>query len=76
MTNTIFDITHDSDAIMLVGSNPEVAHPVIGMQVRQAVARGARLVVVDPRITDLAKKAEVHLRVKPGTNVEIGRAHV
>ena len=78
MTNTIFDITHDSDAIMLVGSNPEVAHPVIGMQVRQAVARGARLVVVDPRITDLAKKAEVHLRVKPGTNVAFanGMMHI
>lgn len=78
MTNTIFDITHDSDAIMLVGSNPEAAHPVIGMQVRQAVARGVKLVVVDPRVTDLAKKADVHLRVKPGTNVAFanGMMHV
>lgn len=78
MTNTIFDITHDSDAIMLVGSNPEAAHPVIGMQVRQAVARGVKLIVVDPRITDLAKKAEVHLRVKPGTNVAFanGMMHI
>ena len=71
MTNTIFDITHDSDAIMLVGSNPEAAHPVIGMQVRQAVARGARLIVVDPRITDLAKKAEVHLRPKNNLHARV-----
>ena len=69
MTNTIFDITHESEAIMIVGSNPEAAHPVLGMQVRQAVARGAKLIVVDPRETDLAKKAAVHLRVRPGTNV-------
>ncbi len=69
MTNTIYDITHESDAIMLVGSNPEEAHPVIGMQVRQAVARGAKLIVVDPRDIDLAKKATIHLKLKPGTNV-------
>ena len=48
MTNTIYDITHESDAILLVGSNPEHAHPVIGMQVRQAVQRGAKLIVVRP----------------------------
>ena len=69
MTNTIADITGESDAIMLVGSNPEHAHPVIGMQVRQAVARGAKLVVVDPRDIDIAKQADVHLKLKPGTNV-------
>ncbi len=69
MTNTIYDITHESDAIMLVGSNPEEAHPVIGMQVRQAVARGAKLIVVDPRDIDLSKKATIHLKLRPGTNV-------
>lgn len=40
MTNPISDITNDVDVIMLVGSNPEEAHPVIGMQIRQAVERG------------------------------------
>ena len=69
MTNTIEDITHESDVILLCGSNPEAAHPVIGMQVRQAVARGAKLIVVDPREIELAKKATVHLKLKPGTNV-------
>ena len=69
MTNTIYDITRESDVIMLVGSNPEHAHPVIGMQVRQAVARGAKLIVVDPRDIDLASKAAVHLKLRPGTNV-------
>ena len=69
MTNTIYDITHESDAIMLVGSNPEHAHPVLGMQVRQAVERGAKLIVVDPRDIDLTKKADVHIKLRPGTNV-------
>lgn len=71
MTNTIYDITHESDTNFLVGSNPEIAHPVIGMQLRQAVARGAKLIVADPRDIDLAKKAEIHLKLKPGTNVAL-----
>jgi len=69
MTNTIYDITHESDVILICGSNPEEAHPVLGMQVREAVARGAKLIVADPREIDLAKKAEIHLKLKPGTNV-------
>jgi len=69
MTNPIEDITNDVDVIMLVGSNPEEAHPVVGMQIRQAVARGTKLIVVDPRDIGLAKHAEVHLKLKPGTNV-------
>lgn len=69
MTNPISDITHDVDVIMLVGSNPEEAHPVIGMQIRQAVERGTRLIVVDPRDIGLSRSADIHLKLKPGTNV-------
>lgn len=69
MTNPISDITNDVDVIMLVGSNPEEAHPVIGMQIRQAVERGTRLIVVDPRDIGLSKRADIHLKIKPGTNV-------
>ncbi len=69
MTNPIEDITRKPDVIMLVGSNPEEAHPVVGMQIRQAVKRGCKLIVVDPRDIDLAKKADIHLKLKPGTNV-------
>ena len=69
MTNPIEDITKNPDLIMLVGSNPEEAHPVVGMQIRQAVQRGCKLIVVDPRDIDLAKKADIHLKLRPGTNV-------
>ncbi len=69
MTNPIYDITHDVDCIMLVGSNPEEAHPVVGMQIRQAVKKGTRLIVIDPRDIGLSKQADLHLKLRPGTNV-------
>lgn len=78
MTNPIADITEDVDMILLVGSNPEEAHPVIGAQIRQAVQRGTKIVVVDPRKIDLAKHANIHMPIKPGTNVAFanGMIHI
>ena len=69
MTNPIYEITHDVDVIMLVGSNPEEAHPTAGIQIRQAVANGTKLIVVDPRDIGLSKDATIHLKLRPGTNV-------
>ena len=69
MTNSIEDVTRKAEVIMLVGSNPEEAHPVIGMQLRAAVERGCRLIVVDPRDIGLATQADLHLKLRPGTNV-------
>ena len=78
MTNPIHDITHDVDCILLVGSNPEEAHPVVGMQIRKAVKNGTRLIVVDPRDIGLSKHADIHLKIRPGTNVAFanGMMHV
>ncbi len=78
MTNTIDDITQQADCILLVGSNPEEAHPVLGMQIRAAVERGCKLIVVDPRDIRLAAQADIHLKLTPGTNVAFanGMVHV
>ena len=78
MTNSIQDVCEDSQVILLIGSNPEEAHPVMGMRLRQAVERGAKLIVVDPREIGLAKKADIHLKLRPGTNVAFanGMVHV
>ncbi|EOI02680.1 formate dehydrogenase, alpha subunit [Enterococcus moraviensis ATCC BAA-383] len=78
MTNPIADITTDIDVILLVGSNPEEAHPVIGSQIRQAMQRGAKVIVVDPRKIDLVKNCELHLQIQAGTNVAFanGMMHV
>ena len=69
MTNPISDICENAEVILLVGSNPEEAHPVIGMQIRAAVRRGVKLIVVDPRDIGLSKSADIHLKLRPGTNV-------
>ena len=76
MTNSIDDIVDQADVIMLVGSNPEEAHPVIGMRIRQAVERGCRLIVVDPRDIGLAAQADIHLKLRPGTNVAFANGMV
>ena len=78
MTNPIRDITTDVDCILLVGSNPEEAHPVVGMQIRRAVQAGTRLIVADPRGIGLTKNADIHLKLRPGTNVAFanGLMHV
>lgn len=78
MTNPIADITTDVDMILIVGSNPEEAHPVIGSQIRQAMQRGTKVVVVDPRKIDLVKNCELHLQLQAGTNVAFanGMMHV
>jgi formate dehydrogenase alpha subunit len=56
---------------LLCGSNPTEAHPVVGARIKQRVIAGARLVVVDPRRTELAEYADLHLRPRPGTNVAV-----
>lgn len=60
-----------ADLVMVVGANATEAHPVVGAQIKQAVFRGAKLVVIDPRRTELAEMAEVHLQLRPGTNVPL-----
>jgi len=69
-TNPLDDLDR-ADCILIAGANPTEAHPVVGARIRQAVLRGASLVVVDPRRTDLADLADVHLRARPGGNVAV-----
>ena len=59
------------DFILLAGTNATEAHPVVGARIKQQVLRGARLVVVDPRRTDLAGLADVHLQAQPDSNVAV-----
>ena len=70
MTNSVAEVA-DADVIFLIGSNPTEAHPVMGAQIRQARKRGAKLIVADPRVIDLAKEAVVHLQLTPGTNIAL-----
>ncbi len=70
MTNSIGDAVHGkTELFLLIGSNPDTSHPTIGLRIHQAVDRGAKLIVVDPRKTRLAERADVWVRVNPGTDV-------
>lgn len=66
-----FDDIEVGQTIMVCGSNTTEAHPVVGARIKQAVLRGANLVVIDPRRIELAEYADVHLRPRPGTNVAV-----
>jgi formate dehydrogenase major subunit len=66
-TNSLRDIDA-ADVILVAGANATEAHPVTGARIKRAVARGAGLVVIDPRLTELAQLADVHLQLQPGTN--------
>ena len=67
MTNSIGEIK-DVDTLFIIGSNPTEAHPIIGLEMKKALQRGAKLVVCDPRMTWVAKRADVHIQHKPGTD--------
>lgn len=70
MTNTIKGISK-SDFIFVIGSNTTEAHPIIGQRVKQAVRNGSTLVVADPRQTEVAKLANSHLQIKPGSDIAL-----
>ncbi len=63
---------------MIIGSNTSETHPVIGYRVREAVRNGAALIVADPRVTEMAKLADYHLRLRPGSDVALlnGLMHI
>jgi len=66
-----YDDVERARLIAVVGANPSEAHPVLGARIVQAVRRGARLLVIDPRRIDLAELADVFLPLRPGTNVAV-----
>lgn len=72
-TNSLADIER-ADLFLVAGSNTTESHPVTGARIKQAVLSGAKLVVVDPRRTELAALADVHLQLRPGTNVPLFNA--
>ncbi|CAN5119371.1 nitrate reductase [soil metagenome] len=66
------DIDH-ADLIFIAGSNTAWAHPILFRRIEDARARNPalRIVVVDPRVTDTARMADLHLALLPGTDVAL-----
>lgn len=72
-TNSFDDIERAS-AFLICGANPTENHPIVGARIKQAVRKGAKLIVVDPRRIELSDYADLHLAVRPGHNVELFNA--
>jgi formate dehydrogenase major subunit len=55
--------------LVVAGANPTEAHPVVGARLLRAARAGTPLLVLDPRRTEIAAAATLHLALRPGTNV-------
>jgi formate dehydrogenase major subunit len=68
VSNQVNDVEH-AEVIFVIGSNPTNNHPVAATWMKNAAKRGAKIVVADPRGTDLGKHAWRKLQFKPDTDV-------
>ena len=77
-----FDSVMASDVVVIIGANPTDGHPVFASRLKRRLRKGARLIVIDPRRTDIVRsphvEADHHLPLRPGTNVAVltAMAHV
>ena len=71
---------HDSDVALIIGNNPLVSHyaspggvPSISpaSQITRAKKRGMKLIAVDPRQSELARRSDMHLQVRPGEDATL-----
>ena len=71
MSNTASQVLLN-DVFIVTGSNTSENHPIIALQMKEAVQKhGAKMIVIDPRRIDLVDMAELWLPLKPGTNVPV-----
>jgi formate dehydrogenase major subunit len=68
------EIEEACDVIFIAGANTSETHPVFGAAIKRAHVRGACLIVADPRRTELAARADIHLQMQPGTDVALFNA--
>ena len=68
MTNSIPEF-ENADCVLITGSNTSEAHPLIASRIMRAKANGAKIIVVDPRTTQMSMLADMHLKQQPGTDV-------
>ncbi|OPA75066.1 formate dehydrogenase [Campylobacter pinnipediorum subsp. pinnipediorum] len=70
MTNDLVEFATDTDVFFLIGTNTSECHPIIAMQMQRGLERGAKMIVVDPKRTDMAKKADIYLQIPIGSNIK------
>jgi len=70
VSNPVMDVLQ-ADVVFLIGANPVVNHPVAATWIKNAVRNGTRLILADPRRSELARHATHFLQFKPDTDVAL-----
>jgi formate dehydrogenase major subunit len=70
VSNPVMDVTK-ADVVILIGANPTVNHPVAATWIKNAARNGTKLIVIDPRKSDLSRMAHRFLQFKPDTDVAL-----
>ena len=77
MSNPLADMDKP-DVIFCIGTNMTECHPVAATRLKRALAKGAKMIVADPRRIGLADIADIHLPIRVGSDVSmlLAMAHV
>ncbi|QJY48535.1 formate dehydrogenase subunit alpha [Pseudonocardia broussonetiae] len=67
--STTYGDVVNADVVIITGSNPTANHPVASSFFKQARRRGTKIIYVDPRASTVAEHADIHIQLKPGTDV-------
>ncbi len=70
MTNSIAEIAN-ARVILAIGTNTTSAHPIVALKVKEAVRKGAKLIVVNPKEVGLCRHAHLYLQNKPGSDIPL-----
>jgi len=70
MTNSI-SVLGSASAILAIGTNTTSTHPIVALQVKDAVRKGSKLIVANPKEIELCRFADVFLQHKPGTDIPL-----
>ena len=68
VSNPVMDVMK-AEVVLLIGANPVVNHPVAATWIKNAVKNGTKLILADPRRSELARHATHYLQFKPDTDV-------
>ena len=75
VSNPVADVAQ-ADLVIVIGSNPTANHPVAATWMKNAARRGTRIVLADPRITDIGRHTWRTLQFKPDTDVALLNAMI
>ncbi|KRB64167.1 formate dehydrogenase subunit alpha [Noviherbaspirillum sp. Root189] len=70
VSNPVMDVT-EAEVVLIIGANPTVNHPVAATWIKNAVKNGTKLVIADPRRTDLSRHAHRTLQFHADTDVAL-----